>query len=149
MNLHRKLRRMGRLAVSSFDDPLSLIAARRAVRTLGRSPRAVEPIAICAFLKQFRYVRERPETLVDLRGLFQLGAGDCDDFAVAAAAMLWRLDWFCVWCVGWRNGRPAHIWTVTQDTDGRVLHVDPTHDLAPCGANVLPWDRVTFHEVTL
>lgn len=138
---------------ASFSDPLSLILARRIAAAMGPdAPRWCEPLAVCAALRRLRYVREWPEIIVDLRTLVSLRAGDCDDMAVASAALLARLGWPSLWAIGWRDGSASHVWTAVPVCVGRsyekktwcVLDVDPTYR-GRCGST----DREQFSSVTL
>ena len=82
------------------------------------------------------------------------GVGDCNDFAVAVAAlgMVGRYD--ARWAVGLdARGEPVHIWTQLRRPGGQWIDVDPTPGAPPPGlgspvdipgAQVVGWTAVNI-----
>lgn len=121
---------MSRLAVEGFQSPLSFQLARQAVGAVPwNAPYDANARAIVDYIRRHvRYTRERPETLVGLEALWALGAGDCDDMAVAVAALGMRLDYRPRWAVGLDgHGQACHVWAqLLSPASGRWLDCDPT-----------------------
>ena len=104
--------------------------ARDIVSDLGPDPEGystAEAAAVHRWLRgNIRYVREHDEVWTRTADLIRMGAGDCDDLATAAAAMLASLGH----TVGLAYGS-GHVWVVVETPDGDVRHVDATSDAPP------------------
>lgn len=105
--------------------------ARRIVRGAlgpeyqGSSEREAE--AVHAYLAStLRYVQEPGDVWTRTMDLVRMGAGDCDDMAGAAAALLRALGH----AVGLAY-TAGHVWAVAVSPDGDVWHVDPTRREGP------------------
>lgn len=112
--------------------------ARAIAAELGPDPQgyaAAEAAAVWAFLRaRVRYVAEHGEVWTRTLDLLELGAGDCDDLAGAAAALLAALGHRVALAYG-----SGHVWVVVETPDGDVRHVDATLDRPPWqGAPVVP-----------
>ena len=55
------------------------------------------------------------------------GVGDCNDYAVAVAALGMMGRYEARWCLGLdAGGEPVHIWTQLRQPGGEWIDVDPT-----------------------
>jgi len=104
--------------------------ARQIAADLGADPMgysAAEHAAVWRYLRdRVRYVAEHNEVWTPTMRLLADGAGDCDDMATAAAALLAALGHRVALAYG-----SGHMWIVAESPDGDVSHVDPTLERAP------------------
>ena len=132
---------MSRLTVLSADTMTAFVLGRRIIRGLpARAPLDSNALAIASWFREnIRFCREDPETLVDLRTLLYLGAGDCDDISVGLAACLIRQAYPVQWGVGYsRDGRPLHVWVrAFFGTLGRWVPLDASTFQVPLGESPL------------
>lgn len=120
----------GRLILADAADPDVRALARSIAADLGPDPQgysAAEASAVHAYLRRHvRYVAEHDEVWTRTMDLLRLGAGDCDDLAGAAAALLASLGWTVA--LAYADG---HVWTIGVSPTGDVRHVDATLDIVP------------------
>ncbi len=121
---------MADMARSGARTETASFISRLAVANLPvRAPREWNALALCEFVREvIRYQTEDPETFVSLDALLWLGAGDCDDMAIALAALLMRAGWPVRFAVGMRDGAAVHVWVRTREqSDGSTwFDLDPS-----------------------
>lgn len=83
----------------------------------------------------------------DLRTTLESGIADCDDFTVAFAALLRSLGYrayariISLDQISW-----AHVYTLAEDPNGRIVALDPTENRKPLGWEFPnPAARMDFH----
>lgn len=95
------------------------------------------PDAVWRWLRRnVRYMREYPEVVADVPRLLWAPACDCDDYAVAVATWALAGQYPARFCLGWRQGRPVHMWADVQRSGGDWYPVDPTPGVP--GPGILP-----------
>ena len=127
--VRRLLRTMRAQVRRSMADPRSHVILRS---ILAQDP-APLPVSIFKSLKnRVRYHREDPHVVASVPILYGDpckggGVGDCNDFAVAVAALGLMGRYQARWAIGLdAAGEPVHIWTQLRQPGGEWIDVDPT-----------------------
>lgn len=129
---------MARMAQRDAASKRAGVLARISVSGVARrAPVDANALACCLWVREWlRYAYELPETIADLGALDRVPVGDCDDMVTALAGLLYRLGYHWRsqrYAIGYRNGRPAHVWLeVRGRKGGRWIPLDPsTYRLEP------------------
>ena len=149
MSVNGRVAQLGGIARRDSRRALAMVLARTSVANVPRrAPVAFNAIAIGDMVRRLvRYVGEPAETFSDLPALVYLGAGDCDEIAAACAALLLASGHDVYLVVGWRDGRPEHIWALAA-YDGVVVDVDASHPSISPGESPAPlFDGMTLHDL--
>ena len=134
----------------SIEDP----STHFALRLILANDQAPPPWAIWSWARRdVRFQDEYPQVVASLPKLLEAPVGDCNDLAVATAALLSSARIPVQWALGYDSqGKPRHIWTMAKWGD-RWIHVDPSPGAdAPGGmppqsvsnARIERWDPITI-----
>ena len=83
--------------------------------------------------RDIRFHDEWPQVVASLPRLIQAPVGDCNDLALATAALLMAARLPVRWALGFDDeGKPRHIWTQVY-WGNQWLHVDPSPGADPPG----------------
>lgn len=136
-----------RLIVDDIRDDDVRELARIIAASLGPAPQGssvAEATAVWRYLRDsVRYVREHGEVWTRTLDLLAMGAGDCDDLAGAAAALLGALGWTVALAYG-----DQHVSVLAVSPDGDVRQVDATLDAPPWATQHVPDDVYVIDETT-
>ena len=133
-----------------------MAVARMAIsRVDRRAPLDANALAAASFVRNWiRYCHEWPEYVAGMERLATLRAGDCDDMVTCLAALLIRLGYrpgSLRWVIGWRRGRPVHVWlSVRGKATGQWHPLDPSTWRVEPGQSPAPYGRfgrITRHRL--
>ena len=121
---------MRKLTTQASHDPETHFLLRL---ILANNP-APAPWAVWEWARRdVRFHNEWPQVVSSLSRLLQAPVGDCNDLAVATAALLQAARYPVRWALGFDDeGKPRHIWTQAY-YDGKWLNVDPSPGADPPG----------------
>ena len=138
------------MTTKSVDDPSTHLALRL---ILANDP-SPAPWAIWSWARRdVRFENEYPQVVASLPRLLDAPVGDCNDLAVATAALLMAARVPVRWALGYdKAGKPRHIWTQAKWGD-QWIHVDPSPGAEPPGgraphkvsnATVTAWEPISI-----
>jgi transglutaminase-like putative cysteine protease len=145
-NLRPAIRRLLRVMRSQVRKSLTQKQTHIILRSILAQDSRALPAALWSSLRsRVRYHRESPHVVGTVSGLYGDpckggGVGDCNDYAMASAALGLAGRYEARWALGFdQDGDVVHVWTqlrpypTPMDPDPEWIDVDPTPGAPPPG----------------